>query len=247
MLAPAGILEVDRQVVEAGDHHGVDREERHAEARQTAIGRDDLSVFDAFFLGWQIALFGVQLGFVSRQQVTADDCDQVAAITNALVDHLLGVMHQGVEVGIVTTFAQRHLSSDLAFLENLLRDLFASDLQPALVHVLQHREFSEVGLRRGFETVETDHQTVECDLLLHGSGVTLLEVRELGPGVDLRVRQADIGLGGVQLVSAVIQRGRVLGFAIGGLGVGATGHRTRHAEEHLLTLDLAYADDVDAL
>ncbi|OSR81161.1 hypothetical protein BV329_05625 [Pseudomonas syringae pv. actinidiae] len=95
--------------------------------------------------------------------------------------------------------------------------------------------------------MEADHQTVECDLLLHRGGVALLKVGELGPGVDFRVRQADVGLGGKQLVDAVIKRRCVLGFAIGSLGVRATGHRTRHTQEHLLTLDLGHADDVDAL
>ncbi|RML97681.1 hypothetical protein APX70_06526 [Pseudomonas syringae pv. maculicola] len=76
-------------------------------------------------------------------------------------------MHQGVEVGIVATFAQRDLAGCQALTQNLLRDLLTSDLQPALVHVLQHREFSEVGLRSCFEAVEADHQAVECDLLLY--------------------------------------------------------------------------------
>lgn len=74
-----------------------------------------------------------------------------------------------------------------------------------------------------------------------------MEVRELGPGIDLGVRQANIGLGGRQLVGVLIQRRRIFGFAIGGLGIGATSDRARHANEDLLAFDLGHRNDVDPL
>src|SRR5207253_2342682 len=56
VTTPAAVLEIDRQVVPTGDDDGVDREVRHSEGRQTAVGRNDLGAFNTFFFGWFASL-----------------------------------------------------------------------------------------------------------------------------------------------------------------------------------------------
>ncbi|MNP10768.1 hypothetical protein D3C76_1029290 [compost metagenome] len=128
-----------------------------------------------------------------------------------------------------------------------MRYLGAQDLQPANVHILEQRIQGDVGLNCDVGAVESDHDPVQSDLLLHGGRVALMEVRELGPGIDLGVRQAHIGLSVVQFVQIVVQAGGVLCLAIGGLGVGATSHRAIGTDEDFLALDLGHWNDVDTL
>ncbi|MOA40129.1 hypothetical protein D3C78_1619690 [compost metagenome] len=74
-----------------------------------------------------------------------------------------------------------------------------------------------------------------------------MEVGEFRPGVDLRVCQAHVRLGGVQLVLVVVEIGSVLCFTVGGLGIGAAGDRAVSTDEDLFTLDLGHRDDVNPL
>ncbi|MCY1458844.1 hypothetical protein D9M71_762590 [compost metagenome] len=70
---------------------------------------------DALFLGWGVSLLAVQLRLVGGQQVGTDDGHQIAVLTQALIDQLLGVMHCSVEVRVVAVDADDDLAGHLAF------------------------------------------------------------------------------------------------------------------------------------
>ena len=191
----------------------------------------------------------------------------VIALANTLLasyrvqrDQLVGNTLEANRV-YATKLAETTQNFLLAAQQQLDVQILLMKLAPAIRHrlcqILAHQAeqheavdllLAEGGVQPAFDALHhLDHDAVQRDLFLHSCGVTLMEVRELGPGIDLGVRQANIRLGRRQLVGVLIQRRRIFGFAIGSLGVSAACDRTRHANEDFLAFDLGHRNDVDAL
>nr|WP_253250911.1 MULTISPECIES: hypothetical protein [unclassified Janthinobacterium] len=118
-------------------------------------------------------------------------------------------------------------------------------LQPALVDVLQQRIGGQVGGGHDLDAIETDDDAVERLAGHDGIGHARLEVGELGPSVQLGIRQVRVEVGLLAAVFGAVHGGQVARFAFLGLGVGAAGNRAGHAQAQLFAFLFAHADDVD--
>ncbi len=155
-------------------------------------------------------------------------------------------MHSRVEVGIVATLANDDFLGRVGRFQYLFRDQLAGQLQPAFVHVLEHRELLKVGLLGRMGAVEADQDPVQGDAALNRRQVAVGKVRELRPAVDGGELQGHVRFGMEEFVFVVLQVQQVAGLAVLGAGVGAARRRSVQAQQNLFALDLADRDDVDA-
>ncbi len=157
------------------------------------------------------------------------------------------VVHQCVEVAVVGTgTADNDLAGRLAARQHALGGVDAVLLQPTDVDVFQQRELGAVGVGSGVRAVEADLQTVQRLTLDDGIAQARLEVGELGPGVEQRIRNGGVEVGLLGDVLVLVECGHVArGAGLAGAGIGAAGDTAGDADAHLLTGQFVHRDDVD--
>ena len=94
-------------------------------------------------------------------------------------------------------------------------------------------------------TVKTDHDAIERNLALHGSGVAIGKVRELGPGIELAIGDKGVEVGFLGLVLVARQGADAAGFAGFDVGVGSASNGAADTQADFFAFLLINANDVD--
>ncbi|MNV64232.1 hypothetical protein D3C71_1568630 [compost metagenome] len=119
--------------------------------------------------------------------------------------------------------------------------------QPADVDILQQRVGFAIGVFGGTGAVPADHDAVKPLTGDDGVADAGLEVFELGPCIQFGIADHGVVVGLGALIAVVIEGARIVGLAVFGGGVGATGDGAADTHAHLFAFHVVDRDDVDHL
>ncbi|AAW74965.1 hypothetical protein XOO1711 [Xanthomonas oryzae pv. oryzae KACC 10331] len=248
VAATAAGLVIDRQVRQRSDHQRAVRQVRHLghlQAAHTALAQDQIG---GDLLAGRLVLVDHREILVVHQ-VAAQHDHQTRILAVPRVEQVTHhIEHQRIEVAVVgaSCTADDHLAGGLAARQHALGRVGAVLLQPADIDVFQQRERGAVGIGSGVRAVEADLQTVQRLALDDRIAQACLEVRELGPGIEQRIRDGGVEVGLLGEVLVLVERGDIArGARLAGAGVGAAGDAAGDADAHLLAGQLVHRDDVD--
>src|SRR5690606_34478660 len=155
------------------------------------------------------------------------------------------VHHQGVEVFVVATGVHVNNAGVFhRFVHHARGGIFADMLQPADVHVLQHRVRFRVGRGGVGNTVKTNADTIQRLSFENGVAQQLLEVWLTDPCVHGCVTQSGVEVVFTTQVVVFVQIVNALRCAgTAAAGVGIAGNTFADAKAYFFTLHFINAND----